>query len=357
MPTTVVDGREQVTPTAERPLRQPLWPLAILTKLHELGAHFVLCHDNKSPMRSGYQHLRPELDELTEFADPDSPMHPSSRLLGILPASLGYSVLDVDRGNVSKLIEATRSALSVPSSKRGRWHVWYRDHKARTRVNGTWEAYGCGGEVRSTQNLILWGSAVQFLYAELVGPGYSKFPEEALVVQEQLPDFETAAKPKAGRDRHHRWGPKRRVRPADVTPGVRNSNFERMVAHVAYRTPRLGDLAEWHAHVEGVAVELWHQLDPHNREAPGRDGYPFSLREVQATARSVAKWTWINRQSFDSESQRRLAHKSAEVRGEKVRDRRARLLELRDQGLTQREMAEREGITRERVNRILRGIG
>lgn len=355
MPTTVVEGREQVTQTAERPLRQPLWPLAILTKLHELGAHFVLCHDDKSPMRTGYQHIRPELNELLEFADPDSPMHPHRRLLGILPASLGYSVLDVDQGDASELIEATRPALTVPSRQSGRWHLWYRDHKARERVNGTWEAYGCGGEVRAAQNLILWHNAVQFLYAEVVDPVYSKFPEEALTVQEQLPDFEKVSKPRPSGDAHHRWGPKRRVRPEDVTPGVRNSNFERMVAHVAYRTPRLGDWTEWHTHVEGVAIELWHQLDPHNREAPGQDGYPFSLREARATARSVAKWTWINRQSFDSESQRSLAHKSAEVRGEKVRDRRARLLELRELGLTQREMAEREGITQPRVSRILKG--
>ena len=90
--------------------------------------------------------------------------------VGILPASIGGTVIDIDHGDYQtfkdKYGHAARPAACLPSRKPGRYHIWYPDDTVR----GTqlWKDDELSGEVISGSGLvILWDNAPALLYNAL----------------------------------------------------------------------------------------------------------------------------------------------------------------------------------------------
>ena len=74
--------------------------------------------------------------------------------LGVIPATAGFTVIDVDRGDPGQLMEIYPPA-AVTQTPSGGVHLWYRDNVHRPRR--TWETHGCSGDIISADAyVVLW---------------------------------------------------------------------------------------------------------------------------------------------------------------------------------------------------------
>lgn len=128
---------------------------AALAALHEAGAHFVRCNEEKAATRTDWQRRKMTLDAARRHAA-------GGGLLGVIPASLGCVVMDFDHGD-----DAARDAVLrtlgnpvavIASQKPGRFHLWYRHADAAHVGNGKWYHGGAErGELRGGNGYaILW---------------------------------------------------------------------------------------------------------------------------------------------------------------------------------------------------------
>ena len=127
--------------------------LAAHEALHEHGAHFVLATADKRPIAREWQKMRPELAAVTAHAK-------AGGLVGVIPASLGCFVLDVDEGGTSG-VEALQEALGAPitviaTRREDGYHVWHRAPDG-TVGNQKWQLNGAAGDIRGSAGfVVLW---------------------------------------------------------------------------------------------------------------------------------------------------------------------------------------------------------
>ena len=128
-----------------------------LAQLAEAGAHFVLCRttgdiDNRKRAKAtAYQKNRPPLAAAQRHRD-------NGYLVGVIPASIGCVVIDIDRGGT----EATDAVVELlgqpvarhPTRRPGGEHLWFRSREAETVRNGMW----LHGDIRGAHGgyAILW---------------------------------------------------------------------------------------------------------------------------------------------------------------------------------------------------------
>lgn len=125
---------------------------ALLQELPE--SHLVLCgyKGKRKAAYPGWDKRRPTSNEAIHHAE--------KNLIGIIPTSIHYTVLDVDEGNPLELARGLRPDYFTPSGTRGRGHLWFYDDEARP--NSAWKLRGqsgneWAGEIRSGNGyLILW---------------------------------------------------------------------------------------------------------------------------------------------------------------------------------------------------------
>ena len=96
--------------------------------------------------------------------------------VGVVPASLGCAVLDVDRGGqdaCQALEQALGEPLAVlPSKTEGRFHFWLRVSDAGTGRNALWELGSGGGEIHAAMGSItLWSDPAPLIEALEAGRG------------------------------------------------------------------------------------------------------------------------------------------------------------------------------------------
>ena len=87
--------------------------------------------------------------------------------MGVVPHSLGLTVMDVDAGPALLLANLAPPALVIPSRTAGHGHLWFPD--AYPRANSRWDyrgAFVATGEIRSAAGfVVLWpGAAEAILY-------------------------------------------------------------------------------------------------------------------------------------------------------------------------------------------------
>ena len=187
-------------------LNRPTYPLAAAIQLLEHGAHLVLVARWGETKRDGTQSKRPLWRKY--LRRPASFMQVKDHitgggLLGIVPASLGRAVLDVDQGDPTPLICDFLPWFAARSQQEGRMHLWYRDD-ARHRRGGVWRSdNGCGGELlASTGYVVLWGNALEDLADTLDygdRPGQAPFAAvaAALTWRDMSPPEPAKAKPES----------------------------------------------------------------------------------------------------------------------------------------------------------------
>ena len=78
------------------------------------GAHAVLCR-HKIAIQKGWQQLRPTPGEIWNHLN-DNP----GNTVGVVPFSLGYTVMDVDVGPVIRMAFLAPPAVVIPSRSPGR---------------------------------------------------------------------------------------------------------------------------------------------------------------------------------------------------------------------------------------------
>jgi len=127
------------------------------------AAHFVLCRaDNKAP-------TRPWLDYLPTPAD--MWLHQrAGGVIGLVPFTLGYTVVDVDTGPPHALADVAAPAVIAPTKSRGHGHLYYPDGVARGNAKWKWSGMigprkvECAGEIRGGSGyVVLWPGTAEAL--------------------------------------------------------------------------------------------------------------------------------------------------------------------------------------------------
>ena len=269
---------------------KPRYALSAVSELLERGAHFVLAArwgdlkedrtQSKKPVWTAWLDRRPDFTAVKDHLDRDG-------LLGIVPASLGMAVLDVDTGDATQLIVDYPPWFLARSQRHGRVHIWYRDSQ-KGRRGGDWRGHGCSGEIiASTGYVVLWNTALEELAEALrLGdfPGQGQVPFSAVAATvarwPSMPEG-SSGKPAPG--------PAPAPAPAPelstVLPGRRNrALFDHVRAWAYRRRPYFHDVDRYVAAVHACAYA-------------GRNQFPdledFPTREAAAIADSVATFTWV----------------------------------------------------------------
>ena len=306
-------------------------PLAVL---YGAGAHFVLLHD-KVPVWAKWQRRRPPLDVVHAHGD----------RLGLMPASIGTSALDVDEGDPRELL-AHHPAWAVLASRRpGGRHLYYADD--RPRGNRTWAEYGCAGQLRSGRGyLVLWHDGADRLAEELRTrgrPADFRLPDLFAAAGVELPTVYPADLDRGPAI----MAPARVVLPMleVVLPGGRNPALFDTVRHWAYREDRGRGLRRWIDRVRD-----------YGRQHNGRFPVPLDDDEVQRLAWNVSSWTWAGGGPLDHspEAQRRRGRASGRKRRKRTADRDREIVADRVAGLSQREIATKHGMSRGGVENVLK---
>ena len=120
---------------------------AALTALAEEGAHFVLCGADKRPKAKAWHKAPASLDAALRHKG----------LVGVVPASLGCVVVDVDEGGdearQAVISQLGRPVAEVPTRRDGGWHLWFKCRDAKEIGNRAWQ----GGDIRGAKGqAILW---------------------------------------------------------------------------------------------------------------------------------------------------------------------------------------------------------
>ena len=251
-----------------------------ITYLYDQGAHFVLC-EGKRPIWPRWQIRRPPADVVLA--------HDGN--VGIMPASIDATALDVDRGDPTELLAHHPAWTNLPSRRRGGHHVYYQDGTPRD--NARWEAYDCAGEVRSGRGfLVLWQQGAAKLAAAVrAGPSGVRFPADLPLFAAAGMVLPVSYAPAATRRDVEAFRPRCLGRLEEVWPGPRGGHgwpgrnaalfdVTRWLAYAAWWERDRAGLAGWHALV----------LDRANRN---NQRFPVPLpeeREVRRTAYSISTW-------------------------------------------------------------------
>ena len=250
-----------------------------LRYLHRHGGHLLRVLPDKTPVRGrSWRRQRAGIRTLLKH----------DGLLGLMPASLGLSVLDVDHATTEAgyraLLEQYPPLLSLPSRTLGRYHLYYADEAPRP--NATFKAFGCSGDVRSANGyVVLWDDAGDRLAEVLRLPwqetAASDFPAHLMnPFLSKLPPRKRGRRPKGQRGSIRE---DELYNLSQIPVGHRHDALFYNLRYTAYRTTRGRDYEPWETHTITIAMDM-----------NGKFQEPLPDRQVIADARYVARWCWLN---------------------------------------------------------------
>jgi len=125
-----------------------------LCRLHGNGARFVLCLANKRAVKKAWNKDFPTLDAVVGHASS------TNHRIGLIPASLGLCVIDVDQGDPQEVIDVLGKPLAaIPTQRKDGMHLYYRKPDGKV-GNSKWQVGSAAGEVRCDAGyVILWDPA------------------------------------------------------------------------------------------------------------------------------------------------------------------------------------------------------
>lgn len=307
--------------------------IAPAAALLECGAHFVRVQPgSKAPLDRAWQRRRPSLDAVEHHLS-------QGGRLGIIPASLECTVLDVDRGDpytLGALFDLSPPFVAL-ASRRG-VHGWYSE--ARSWARRTFAAGGCEGDAIAGGYVIIWPPAgLAELAAAIADPIREPAPLPADLFElhgVQVPDARRPPMPT----------PRLAEQPdlSTVHPGGRNLALFEYVRMWAYGQHRGTDYRAWCGAVHEYAIAA-------NAEFPT----PLPAAEAADLARKIAGWTWADRGPIDHSpaAQSRRGRKSGKVRRAAAAGRDRRIVTLRAEGHSLRAIGAAVGVDEKTVRRVL----
>ena len=364
--------------------------------LHGQGCHFVLVGDTtrKVPIHRRWQlpWTAPSLEQVLHHLEQGRPV-------GHVPAAVGCVVLDVDESDDGGQTFMNRHPpfWDIPSRRAGGLHLYYLSRVQYG--NRDWRMGHTGGQIRSRNGFVMiWDP---FALADMlahrsmmtVTPEDQPFPAAAMGARSQVPrDYGMHTPPPRRQTPERRLPPQpspatypeislvpnripdaqrppewvlgeppahlrwvRAPNPALGIPGARNCELFDSVRHFAYPLPRGRGGPEQHA--------VWTRfLLQYAQLCNDEYAVPLSEGDVEKTARSVAKFTWLN-PSFgrsadpgrqDPQEQRRRSRLGVLARQGKVLDRNRRIARLHWDGRSNRAIAREIGLSPPQVGRIVK---
>ena len=151
--------------------------LAALRTLKDRGAHFVLAATDKRPLGARWQKTAPAFASVEHHVA-------DGGLVGVIPASIGAVVIDVDDGGpegVAAVTEALKPCvpIAISATRRvGGAHVWYRSPPNGT-GNRKWHLGTAMGDIRGSAGFVILWDAPQ------VAEGFTRH-----VADSQVPDLD-----------------------------------------------------------------------------------------------------------------------------------------------------------------------
>ena len=311
-----------------------MYDLGTIEHLRDGRAQFVLCRADKRPSWRGYLKARPGMATIAGHTG-------DGGILGIIPASLDCSVIDLDHGDPAALREAAAPFAEYLSLSGRGSHLWFGDGSYRR--NSNWSALGASGQIRGSNGfVILPHGAERILASGLPSASLHPFPAELVLTAPPLPSAVPAGKGEPGRLDGRSWNL------ATVQRGLRNAAVYSNLLRWAFRQVRGDDYAAWSGRVEIEALRL-------NTLLPE----PLPHGEVVKTSASAAGRVWSRRRgarhSYDHSpaAQRRRQARQVALRRMWNQERDDRILKAHDNGQSQRQIATAEGVSRGAIRRVL----
>ena len=319
--------------------------------LQHMGGHFVLLAEGKRPAWRGWNQRRPPLHLIED--------HASTGRLGIIPASVGGIVVDVDAGTPETVTAATGAPWAVLGTRRGS-HLWY-DAPTAPVSRTAWTMGTASGDLIGTGYVKLHGDGLEVL-AESIEHRVPAPLQTDLFLRKHPPpgSRKRKAPPPPGREKLTTGS--KAVPSAfleEVQPGARWVSLFDAVRFWSY-AQRLGDDRDaWVKRCKAWAVQ-------ERQRFPDTTGFPEA--EAREVGYYVAVWTWKHREevwttpTFDHspEAQRRRIVKRwhGNARGwtlEQLDERNRRIVAAVAGGRSIREVAKAFGLSRSTVGGIVRG--
>ena len=278
-----------------------------VNSLIESGADLIRLRHDKAPQEP--RHWPAYQRSSHDLLDHDG-------LLGLLPESIGCTVLDVDIGDASRLVASFPPLSSTKSRRLDGSHLYYR-HR-RPIPNQAWCApvFGAGGDIKSRRAgyVVLWSASRLVRDLELDRPAATMEDVQAALV------VGTPQGPPASLQ-----GPERDANAETVpTPqGRHNHVLQRLIA------ARCDGMDP--ASIRRYAVHLWRSL-------PAGD-HPFTWAEVACIA------DWVGRHRWDSVTQRQRGIRSGIARRTRTASRDRQIADSLAAGLSIRGTARKLGVT------------
>ena len=275
-------------------------------------------------------------------------------LVGVVPPSLRLAVLDIDRGDPERVKVDFPPLLATPTRRRGGAHLWY-DHPSPSH-SPNWQWDSAGGETRAGSGgyVVLWNRADSLLADALDGP------DRGMPFSDVLEQMGLWAPGELDR-----LAPRQR-KPVDLGAieatlriaqapvdgvvvagrGHRNQTILGSLLRAAGRDPSLRTNPEGMA---ALAAALNARCEP-----------PLPASELGRIVRNAveyaAGWADVGHTPDFVDRQRVRGRRSGEKRRAATTERRAAIVAARDQGFTNREIAEFHGVSKSTVIRVLRGL-
>lgn len=144
---------------------------ADLEYLYDQGAHFVICNSQKRALQKGWNKRRPSVDRCVGHL-----MDPGNGKLGLIPASLGLFVIDIDEGNpayVTQLFDDNEVPWRLVKTPNG-YHLYcFAPEWGEFKGNAKWEFAECKGDIRYDAGYVVvydeFGAALELLDSPRVG--------------------------------------------------------------------------------------------------------------------------------------------------------------------------------------------
>ena len=299
--------------------------------LHKKRARFVICK-GKRPIEKGWPNRRPSVESVCNYEN-------AGLDLGLVPFSIGTTVLDVDHGNATELATAAPPLTSLKTP--GGDHLVYQDNEPRGNVK--FDYCGCQGDIRGAKG-----------YVRLYEGGAEKLADALHNTEEGTAPFPVECLPKTSTNKapHENIGTVLPFKtkfsdvPLEQVQEDRHIALFNVIRYWAYFENKGDNLKDWIYRVDSFAQSQNQRLPtPEKRQKVFTD-----------LSKSIAEWTWAGKGAIDhtTVAQTRRGKKLGRIRREANQERDSAILNDSETGDSLRELSKKYGLSTHAIQNILK---